>query len=218
MRLLWIVGCAAAISAARPQPAAVQAAPPLPPGVAAPTSAAAAAEPVPALAPPGMAPVQTASGSTSDVDSYRWQIAVADAASVALLLSSTHGYSTVGAWACLLGGPAIHLANHEGGRAGASLGLRFGLPALGALSGIAIASANANHGCSRDDQGRCDLFDRQLVGAVLGAGLGMLGAMIIDTTLLARPRVRHPPRAAVSWAPGVSFTSQRAGLGVLGRF
>src|SRR5262250_2501173 len=82
----------------------------------------------PTFAPPGMVPAAPALITEPVVEAYRWQIALADTASVVLLLSKTKEGASIGALTYLLAGPVIHGAHDEGGRTAASLGLRVGLP------------------------------------------------------------------------------------------
>src|SRR5204863_129678 len=79
------------------------------------------------------------------------------------------------------------------------------------MCGVGLAAA-LKHPCSADDD---DCDDGTLEGAILGFGLGMLAAMVIDTALIARPVKAKP---AVTWVPQVAVTPQQVGLGVVGRF
>jgi hypothetical protein len=156
---------------------------------------------VPATTPPP-------SGESAG-ESYRAEILAVDAASLVLALSGNEMGIKVAGLTYLLGGPIIHGAHGGGGRAGASLVMRVGMPLLGALAGAALTQ----HDCSADDE--CD--DEFPVGPIFGFGLGILSAMILDTALLAGPR-EAPKNTGTTWAPQVSVTPHHVGLGVVGRF
>jgi hypothetical protein len=211
MRMLWLLGIVGGISTAHAQPAAPAAPALMPPGLT-----------PPGLTPPGgiAAPVAPAvSDSDSDADaqieSYRWKIALADATCTVLMLSGTEHGGSIGALGYLLVGPVIHGANDEGGRMAASLALRVGLPLLGGFGFVELASASRH--CAADDED-CGDDEGALFAGLFGVGLGMLTAMIIDTTVLARPHVVRKDKPRVTWAPRISLTSQRTSLGILGRF
>lgn len=172
------------------------------------------------LAPPGMtvpapAPAAAAPAGESEVVNYRWQIAAADAASIALVLSQSRSVSTAGAFVYLLGGPVIHALNGEGNRTAGSLALRITLPLVGALAGAKLFDRRTS--CAGDD---IDCYSDDLAGAFVGFGVGALGAMIIDTALVARPHVVHkePQRAAQTWVPQITVTPHQKTVGVLARF
>lgn len=210
MRMIWLLGCVGMISTASAQPA------PTPPP-ALPTEAAPAPPAATPLRPPALA--SAASGATApaivepayEYDSYGWQIALADVASTAIIF--THGTNTTatGLLAYALAGPVIHGAHGQGGRALVSAGLRVGLPVISALAWNAIAQSSTR--CAPDDFDCGDTTG----AALLGFGLGVLTAMVIDDSLLAGP-VKAKQPARVTWVPEVAATPQRVTLGVLGRF
>jgi hypothetical protein len=80
------------------------------------------------------------------------------------------------------------------------------------VGAIGVA-ALTTHKCAADDD---DCDDGSLGGAILGFGLGVLGAMVIDTALLARPVKSH--KTSTTWVPQVTATAQHVGLGIAGRF
>ncbi|HEX8109307.1 MAG TPA: hypothetical protein VF516_16355 [Kofleriaceae bacterium] len=136
-------------------------------------------------------------------ESYGWQIAIADVAGTLLLFRNDHSSASVGLMVYALGGPIIHGAHEQGGRAVASLTLRLGLPLASAwVWGRCPSSADE---CEND-------------GAVaVGLVLGFVTAMVIDATALSHPvKVKKPAR--MTWAPHVAATRQQVGLGVLGQF
>jgi hypothetical protein len=211
---------AGAPSSAPPASAPSNAAPPIeapapggPPGLTAPCSSQRVPGPgcaVPSL-PAGAYRVMQPTlviQSEPEID-YRWQIFLADSASLAFALSGSEKGVTVGALGYLLAAPIVHLAHDEGGRAGLSLALRLGLPIVAASAGAALTK----HACADPDD--CD-DDGSLEGAILGFGLGMLTAMVVDTVLIARPVKTH--KTTTTWVPQVTATSQHVGLGVVGRF
>src|SRR5207302_1759498 len=77
---------------------------------------------------------------------YRLEVIASDAISVgsAIAGGEIHAYNPrisellrdVGVGGYFLGGPIIHLAHRQYGRAGISLALRVGLPTLGAVIGV----------------------------------------------------------------------------------
>jgi hypothetical protein len=144
--------------------------------------------------------------------SYRWQIALVDLAAFggAMIGPAFQGrdreVQSAALGTYLLGSPLIHAANGHGLRAIASLGLRLGLPALGAAIGVRI-------------QGESDCLDcidtaAPIEGLVLGIGIGGLTALIVDHAVLAKPR-RVPARG---WAPVAAPSRGGATVGVGGWF
>jgi hypothetical protein len=221
MRVLRFAGCALliSISTAHAQPAPDSEAPPSaapvtpePPPSAAPPAAPApiGPAPAPALAAPGMTPAAPLPEPEPELEleNYRWQIVAADVASVVLVFSVRDAGASLGGLTYVLGGPVIHGAHGHGGRVIASLALRAGLPIAMAFGGAALA----RHGCSDED---CD--DGSFGGAILGFGLGIVTAMVVDTALIAQP-VEVRKHADATWAPQIAVTSRHVGLGVVGRF
>lgn len=223
----WLVSCvvlAATVHAAPapvpgPEPAAPDMAPTDPPAAPPPTFAPRA------IAPPMIAPPSSVAVTPPPLDgpreaetepSYRWQIGVADAGSLALLFSFTEHGSLGGGLLYLLGGPVIHLAHGEAGRAVGSLALRAALPIAGAFVGGALWWNSQDARCKNGDPDFCS-DDEFNVGALYGLGLGFLGAMVVDTALLARP-VPLRKAAGARWAPQLAVAPGHLGVGVVGRF
>lgn len=180
MRIAWFLGCLVVVSTASAQPA--------PPDGAPPAKAAPASE-----------------QAEPERESYGWQIAIADVAGTVLLLESDHsrGSANAGLGVYALGGPIIHLAHDQSGRALASLALRIGLP---------LASAWVWGHCSSSDDD-CDNEGTVAIGVILGA----VTAMVIDATALSHPvKATRPPSA--TWTPQLAATPQRVSLGVLAQF
>jgi hypothetical protein len=221
MRIAWFLGCLVMVSTASAQPAPPDGAPPaeaapapVPPPEAAPPVRA-AAPPSPELSPPSLtAPVSAGPGATAPAseqaeperESYGWQIAIADVAATVLLLESDHsrGSANAGLAVYALGGPIVHLAHDQGGRALASVALRVGLP-------LASAWLWGGHCSSSDDD--CDSEGAVAIGVILG----VVTAMVIDATALSHP-VKATKPAGATWAPQLTATPQRVALGVLARF
>ncbi len=125
---------------------------------------------------------------------YGWQTIIVDGMSllvVPAMADETKSTSllALGVGGYALGGPIVHLAHGEVARGAASLGLRVGLPFLGALGG-AMVDGNS---CS----GEICRMDR----VVLGGALGVLAAVVVDSAALAYERVQDEPAAAKATPP-----------------
>jgi hypothetical protein len=134
-----------------------------------------------------------------DTDSQR---AVAD--SVLVLSAATYA----------LGGPIVHAAHQQWGTAGASAGLRIGLPLTGILVGAALDRCGPN-----TDSDTCGV-----IGPSLGMLLGFSAAMAIDASALSYEQVpvasvaRARQPLATTAAPFVIADARHALLGVSGTF
>jgi hypothetical protein len=213
MRSIWFLGWALATASAHANPAPEHAAPanapppsaPAPAGPAtAPPIAPAPGAPAPRFAPPGLAPVGCTetpcprSDTVEVLPRYGWQIATADLVGIAVAL--TTGSAQLGAAVYLLDGAVIHSVHGRPGRAAASVLLRAGLPLAGAfILGVAIGP------------------DEEVpVGFLLGFGIGLVTASVLDAGLIAGPvTVRRKPMA---WTPRLSATHDRITLGIVGGF
>lgn len=108
---------------------------------------------------------------------YGWQTLIADGASLIVvpLGAAAAGSPEVAAGAFiggyLLAAPIIHFAHGRPGIAAASFGLRLGMPLLGAAAG-ALADGCGERG------------EWCVAGPVIGMALGMLGAVVLDASLL----------------------------------
>ena len=123
-----------------------------------------------------------AAADTSD----RGEVVISDGASDALMLTvfsdtldhGAHGMLFfAGAAGYTLAPPIIHAANHEWGRAGASFGVRVGLPVVGLVIGDEI--------CSQTEHHAGDLLPC-FGSALVGGALGILGAEVLDWTAISR--------------------------------
>jgi hypothetical protein len=112
-------------------------------------------------------------------DAYHGEIVAVDAVAVGLVLaalasdnsntaSRAHSYLELALATYLIGPPMVHLLHDRGTTALASLGLRVGLPVVGAFIGAAIDQSG--------DSGATVLF---------GLG-GLISAWVIDAALLAK--------------------------------
>jgi hypothetical protein len=126
-----------------------------------------------------------------DVETKKWYgmpIVVTDIAAlgifVAGMVAADHGSDIgsgimlVGVGAYVLGGPIVHLTEHNVGKGFASLGLRVGAPLAGALTGAIVGGGiGSRKKCGGNDT--CAL-GYLAEGGVLGLIAGGLVAMLID--------------------------------------
>jgi hypothetical protein len=106
---------------------------------------------------------------------YGWQTLVCDGVSVLTVVV------VVGIGGYLLCAPIVHVAHGRGLIALADLGLRVGAPVAGAFAGAGLGYL------ADDASGRNSTYGgAALVGGVLGFGVGLLGAVIVDAAVLAR--------------------------------
>lgn len=134
---------------------------------------------------------------------YGWQVLLCDLAAEGFGLAAVLSRSAIllvpsGALHAL-GGPIVHWSHGNAGRGFASLGLRLGLPLVGALIGAATSNGSSTP-------------------AIVGGAAGSVVSIVLDIAWLARePR---SPALSASRTPGVfaSVTQQGAALGVAGSF
>jgi hypothetical protein len=116
------------------------------------------------------------------------------------------------------GGPIVHWAHGHVGKGFGALGLNVGLTSVGGLVGVA---AICSGGCNGEWSGLTQLF-----GFVIGGGVGLLSANIIDVAALSYETVgpaaeeqsrrrRHPGLTVV---PQVGWSPQQSYFGVAGSF
>jgi hypothetical protein len=161
---------------------------------------------------------------------YHLQMLAVDAASVASALTGfaiegDHQYNPrvsevlrgAGMGGYALGGPIVHLAHRQYGRAGISLALRVGLPILGAAVGAWSATCHP-------DEWFCGVGE-----AVAGFAIGSAAAIGIDNAFVvpsAGPSTVDPgpvaatahPSAGLRLAPRLVATPNVAVLGAGGQF
>ena len=155
---------------------------------------------------------------------YGWQTLATDAGSIAFAAATAaHGAadtpSTVlgitSAAFYFAGGPLVHLAHGRGKEALSDFLLRAGIPLGAGLLGAAIVGGSSSRSAS-DDCGSCSA----MVGFLLGAGLGGIGASALDAAVLAREPVA-PARLQLSPAVGTMTSrdgEKHAAYGVAMRF
>jgi hypothetical protein len=236
MRSLWILGCVAFTGVARanhaptpPPDPSQDAAPAPPPGAheatapvqATPAPIAASSilvAPPPRLAPPSSVPALVPPPGDRDETepSYRVHMVVADLIALGLAVTTTKAGVVAGTSIFLFDGLVIHGSHDHLGRGIGSVALRAGLPVVATIVGRAIWWSRQDPRCRRGDSDFC-ADDEFNVGALYGLGLGLLGAMVIDTAFLARPATVHR-RPAVTWSPRVSATREQVAFGITGGF
>lgn len=128
-----------------------------------------------------------------EVLDYRGYLALSDAAAIGLVIGGVALESGLlalgGLGTYLLGGPTIHATQGQGGRAGASVGLRLGIPVGGAfLGGLVGAAACPDSSPSDPETSDEDLGCLPAVGAGAAVGLlvGVVGAVVVDDVFLGR--------------------------------
>jgi hypothetical protein len=154
---------------------------------------------------------------------YGWQTLLADGAALSLVVggASLQSNKTAqtgggllavgGALTYVLGGPIIHVVNERALTGLASLGLRVGVPVGGTLLGAIGGSA-----VCRDSSGN---WICALVGGVIGFSVGILGAVIVDASVLARkPVAPAKEQQSVRWIPDLSLSPTGGSAGVRGTF
>jgi hypothetical protein len=171
--------------------------------------------PCPAPAPPPRAAAKPKRAEPSQTEWYGWQTIATDVLAVALLAGSGDSDDgrqvAAGLGVYLLGGPAVHLAHGELGKAGNSLGLRAGLPLAGGVLGYGLGAL----GCGDSEESLGDALCPVGMTA-LGVLVGAVGAVAIDAGAIAKKEVR--PKLAVSLAPSVVPTKQGTTFGLAGTF
>jgi hypothetical protein len=113
-----------------------------------------------------------------------------------------------------VGGPIVHVAHRQYGRAAASLAVRVGMPLVGLLVGDGIqqlTSGGDPHPWEEFDGPPSPWWALGLVG-------GFVGASLVDAQVIAggyRPKRRVD---AVTWAPTARASHAGVSLGVVGQF
>ena len=185
-------------------------------------------------------PSQTPAASASSVDPawYGWQAIIVDALSGGLLALSSQvpaqnggvAVALVGVTDLVVTAPLIHAAHAQAGRAGISVAMRLGLTLLGGLFGVAAGGSMCQPPPPPASPGAfflggLDCLGAQIDGALVGAGVGMAIAVIVDDSALAwdRPlvfgrdaRSQHSPR--LQWMPtaGVAYDASKRQVSTFG--
>ncbi len=140
------------------------------------------------ISPPGMTPaVEPTPAEDAGTKSYWYQTLGADGLAFAFTLAGARGNGdagvTLGLGTYLLGAPIIHVAHGRPGRAVGSVAMRIGLPFLGAMVGAAL---EPKHNCRPGvDSFECGDDEGPSGEVVLGLLLGVVGASLIDATVMA---------------------------------
>ena len=122
----------------------------------------------------------------ADEEWYGYQVLATDLGGGALVaggvMADLPAMWLSGAGALLLGGPIVHAAQGNHGRAAASLGLRVGGPLLGGITGSLLSSVFGGSG-GQSGAGRViNLF----LYSTIGAAAGFVTASVIDIAYVAR--------------------------------
>jgi hypothetical protein len=152
-------------------------------------------------------------GSPTQPQWYGMPALITDAASLGLGAAAfgahEEGLFYLGAAGFLLGAPFNHLVHRQYGAAAGSLVLR----AL--ASGIAVAVFVADYvhqGCDPDAGPPCRVGQSAFLG-----GLVLAAAAVLDDAFVARA-APPPPRARLSWTPGLAIAPQLGFVSVAGAF
>ncbi|HUS29101.1 MAG TPA: hypothetical protein VMZ53_11340 [Kofleriaceae bacterium] len=173
-------------------------------------------------------PVEEAAPSTTTPEpqtvtvSYRRDILIADGLAVgAIFLGPLGDNEELTGWGMvgyMFAAPVVHIAHGRGVTALQSLGLRAGLPLLGAYVGynvgpddaICVESVSGYDGPSHSSCGG----DGSLVGMILGGMAGGVTAMVLDAKYLAK----YEKRTAPTWSASIKPARGGLSLGVSGTF
>jgi len=142
---------------------------------------------------------------------YGWQLLLSDAASLAFYSSSVRfdagGIGSVVGFVAVP--PVIHLLHGQGGHAALSAGLRLGLPVLGAV-------AFGYTTCGKSSSDSDPLTPCELGLWVIGAGLGVLGAIGVDAVNATEPI--EPEATGLRLVPQLAIADHRSTFGLAGSF
>ncbi len=121
----------------------------------------------------------------------------------------------IGGVGLILGAPAVHFSQRQGGRGMASLGIRIVAPLTGFLIGYNLLpdERDPDYGCS-DGYGNCD--QQIVLGMMLGLG-GAVSAVVFDHSTLAWKPAKKK-RSDVAWSVLPLVDRQRVGGAVTGTF
>jgi hypothetical protein len=163
----------------------------------------------------GVAPPASADPAPAESSWYGWQTLIVDAGSVAVaaLGWEKQALSAVGVGGYLLGGPIVHAVHGRGISAAGSLGLRLAAPLVGAVIGYEAGGGACQRAKETDRTDPADGLGAAF-GALAGASVGVLGAIILDAALLAREtQPSTPSRVQLALGP-----PRDAGLAMFGAF
>ena len=211
-----------------PAPAPIVVAPPAPT-----TAPAPAPQPAPAPAPaPVPAPARAPEGPRYEKVWYGYQTLIADGLSLALLTGGVVAKASepivAGYVGFVLASPIVHMAHGNVGPGFGSIGTRLFVPwigaGIGAITGL-IVGGTSGSGAVADFGSRAN---GALNGAVIGTVIGVVGCIAIDAAGLAYTKERvddanvslapRPPQPTFTLAPSFDLRSDRASVGVVGRF
>jgi hypothetical protein len=134
---------------------------------------------------------------------YGWQILISGGASFLVLGLAVEapeiGYVSLAGY--LLGGPIIHTLHGSGLKGLQSLGINLLVPALSALAGFGIGAAR--------EEGFVALGS-----TLIGASVGVLGALLVDSFVLAYEPVTAPDGSSFNIGLSVGLN----GLSIVGQF
>ncbi len=159
-------------------------------------------------APPALRVARPMPAPSAKRQWYGYQLMLNDAASIALIAGMAGGgtIASVGELSFFFGGSVVHGIHRRPGLAVVSPLMRGGFALLGAILGVAAEN------CGSHSEDFCGLG-----GAVVGGGLGLVTAMIVDYSLAWTDASPNTDDSAApvetSRVPRVSFTS--AGLAPL---
>lgn len=142
---------------------------------------------------------------------YGWQTLLTDALALTTAFASPEfGLMTYG-----LGAPIVHWGHGNVGRGFASLGLRAGAPILLGLGGLATCD---HSGASDDEHSGWECLGT----AAVGVALGMLTAVVIDSSVIARETVPVEKTTIalgpVKMMPSVASNGKQTSLSLIGTF
>jgi hypothetical protein len=145
---------------------------------------------------------------------YGWETLLVDAASFSVFLGTVNDVNSparyVGLAGYALGGPIVHFANEEPGRAAGSLILRVATPTL-------LAAVAYSLGTRSDSPNTLGTYPA--VGAAIVGFSGAVAASLFDATVLARRNVVVDRRPKLSWTPSLSIDPKgRPAAGISGSF
>jgi hypothetical protein len=175
----------------------------------------------PGVTAPGsyLTPPATPPSLVLRTEGYRLHLLAADSAAVLVTVlgaaSDSEDIRSATAYSIFLFAPAMHLAHGNPRAAAGSLGLRFGMPLVGAMAGFLAIDAPRATSDDDDDDDDDGAFMPFGYGTLVGFGVGFVSGIVLDYTLLAK---KETLETRPSWQPTVSVSSRGASVGLAGRF